>query len=49
LGITTVLLSPYGDYLVWFGVVHQLVAILFLMSIVFMLYIIRPPAVQSYF
>ena len=49
LGITTVLLSPYRDYLVWFGVAHQLVAILFLMSIVFMLYIIRPPAVQGYF
>jgi heme a synthase len=41
LGITTVLTSPYGNNLVWFGVAHQLVAILFLMSIVFMLYIIR--------
>jgi cytochrome c oxidase assembly protein subunit 15 len=49
LGITTVLLSPYGNDLVWFGVAHQLVAILFLMSIVFMLYLIRPAAVQSYF
>jgi cytochrome c oxidase assembly protein subunit 15 len=49
LGITTVLLSPYGNDLVWFGVTHQLVAILFLMSIVFMLYLIRPAAVQSYF
>lgn len=41
LGITTVLTSPYGNNLVWFGVAHQLVAILFLMSIVFMLYLIR--------
>ncbi len=47
LGITTVLLSPYGNYLVWFGVVHQLVAILFLMSIIFMLYILRPAIVQQ--
>jgi cytochrome c oxidase assembly protein subunit 15 len=41
LGITTVILSPYGNNLVWFGVAHQLVAILFLMTIIFMLYIIR--------
>ena len=41
LGITTVITSPYGNNLVWFGVAHQLMAILFLMSIVFMLYIIR--------
>lgn len=47
LGITTVLLSPYGNNLVWFGVAHQLVAILFLMSVVFMLYIIRPDAHQK--
>lgn len=41
LGITTVLTSPYGNNLVWFGVAHQLVAILFLVTIVFMLYIVR--------
>ena len=41
LGITTVVLSPFGNNLVWFGVAHQLVAILFLMSIIFMTYIIR--------
>ena len=41
LGITTVITSPYGNNLVWFGVAHQLVAILFLMTIIFMLYIIR--------
>lgn len=42
LGIATVLFSPFGNNLVWFGVAHQLVAILFLMSIILMLYIIRP-------
>ena len=47
LGIATVVLSPYGNNLVWFGVAHQLVAILFLMSIIFMLYIIRPSATQK--
>lgn len=50
LGITTVLLSPYGNNLVWLGVAHQFVAIIFLISIIFMLYIIRPSVVQeSYF
>jgi cytochrome c oxidase assembly protein subunit 15 len=47
LGITTVVLSPYGNNLVWLGVAHQFVAILFLMSIIFMLYIIRPSVVQN--
>jgi cytochrome c oxidase assembly protein subunit 15 len=47
LGISTVVLSPYGNNLVWFGVAHQFVAILFLMSIIFMLYIIRPSVVQN--
>ncbi len=46
LGITTVILSPYGNNLVWLGVAHQMVAILFLMSMVFMLYIIRSSARQ---
>lgn len=41
LGIATVILSPYGNNLVWFGVAHQLVAMLFLITIIFMLYIIR--------
>lgn len=41
LGIATVVLSPYGNNLVWFGVIHQLVAILFLISIIFMMYLIR--------
>jgi len=47
LGIATVVLSPYRNNLVWFGVAHQTVAILFLMSIIFMLYILRPPVVQN--
>jgi cytochrome c oxidase assembly protein subunit 15 len=47
LGISTVVLSPYRNNLVWFGVAHQLVAILFLMSIIFMLYILRPPVLQN--
>jgi len=47
LGITTVVLSPYGNNLVWLGVAHQFVAILFLMSVIFMLYIIRPSLVQN--
>lgn len=47
LGIATVTLSPFGNNLVWFGVAHQLVAILFLMTIVFMLYIIRPAHLQK--
>jgi heme a synthase len=41
LGITAVITSSYGNNLVWFGVAHQLVAILFLVAIIFMLYIIR--------
>ncbi|MEP6584167.1 MAG: COX15/CtaA family protein, partial [Ginsengibacter sp.] len=46
LGITTVMLSPYGNNLVWFGVAHQLVAILLLIAIIFMLYIIRSSTLQ---
>jgi cytochrome c oxidase assembly protein subunit 15 len=49
LGIGTVLTSPYGDNLVWFGVAHQFVAIIFLMSIVFMMYILRPAIVEQNF
>lgn len=41
LGIFTVVMSPYGNSLVWFGVAHQLVAMLFLMSIILMLYLVR--------
>lgn len=41
LGILTVINSPFGNALVWFGVAHQLVAILFLMTIILILYLIR--------
>ncbi len=47
LGITTVITSPYGNNLVWFGVAHQLMAILFLMSIIFMIYIVRSSPVGN--
>lgn len=47
LGITTVVLSPYRNNLVYLGVAHQFVAIMFLMSVIFMLYIIRPSVVQN--
>ena len=47
LGILTVTLSPYGNNLIWFGVAHQLVAMLFLMTIIFMLYIIRSNKLQN--
>lgn len=50
LGISTVLLSPYGNNLVWFGVAHQLTGILFLTSVIFMLYILTSGKHQrSYF
>ncbi|MEO6290507.1 MAG: COX15/CtaA family protein [Ginsengibacter sp.] len=41
LGIATVIMSPYGNNLVWFGVAHQMFAMLFLMAMVFELYIVR--------
>jgi len=47
LGIATVITSPYGNNLIWFGVAHQLVAILFLIAIIFMLYIIRSSPVSN--
>ena len=39
LGIFTVTLSPIGNNLVYFGVAHQLVAMLFLMSLLLMWYL----------
>ena len=41
LGIFTVILSPYGNNLVWFGVAHQMVAMLFLMSVILMIFLNR--------
>ena len=48
LGIATIIMSPYGNNLVWFGVAHQLVAMLFLMTMIFMMYIIRTREVRVY-
>ena len=41
LGIATVLRSPYGHELVFFGVAHQLVGILYLLAMVWMVYLVR--------
>lgn len=41
LGIFTVVLSPYGNNLVHFGVAHQMVGILYLLSIILALYMVR--------
>ncbi len=45
LGIFTVTLSPYGNNLVWFGVAHQMIAMLFLMSMILMIYLNRSRSV----
>jgi len=47
LGITTVVTSPHRNNLVWFGVAHQLVAILFLISMIFMLFVLRPSPIKK--
>ncbi len=49
LGILTVVTSTTGNNLVYFGVAHQLVAMLFLMSIVLMWYLITPNSKQAKF
>ena len=41
LGILTVVRSPYGKEIVFFGVAHQLFAIFFLMSIIWMIFLVR--------
>ncbi|MBA2250062.1 MAG: COX15/CtaA family protein [Chitinophagaceae bacterium] len=43
IGIFTVIRSPYGNSLVWFGIAHQFVAMLFLMVMIRMLFLIRYP------
>lgn len=42
LGILTVLYSPIGNNLLYFGVAHQLTGILYLLSIVLLLFLINP-------
>lgn len=41
LGIMTVLRSPFGNNLLYFGVAHQTVGILYLMSLITILYLVR--------
>ena len=41
LGIATVITSPYGNNLIWFGIAHQFAAMVFLMIMIFMLYLIK--------
>lgn len=41
LGIFTVIFSPYGDSLVYFGVAHQAVGILLLLSFILIVFILR--------
>ncbi len=41
LGILTVITSPYGNNLVWFGLAHQFTAMLFLISMIWMIFLIR--------
>ncbi|HRQ51540.1 MAG TPA: COX15/CtaA family protein, partial [Agriterribacter sp.] len=41
LGIGTVLYSPSASALVWFGVLHQFTAMLLLVSLVWVLYLVR--------
>jgi cytochrome c oxidase assembly protein subunit 15 len=47
LGILTVTLSPFGNNLVYFGVTHQWVAMMFLMSLLLMWYLMTPNPKES--
>ena len=41
LGIITVITSPIGNYLVWFGLAHQFTAMLFLITMLWMMFLLR--------
>ncbi|MDB5222304.1 MAG: cytochrome oxidase assembly protein [Chitinophagaceae bacterium] len=41
LGILTVITSPFGNNLVWFGLAHQFTAMLFLLTMMWMLFLVR--------
>lgn len=41
LGILTVIRSPFGNNLVWFGLAHQFTAMLFLISMIWMIFLVR--------
>ena len=47
LGVFTVLYSPYAKKLVWIGAVHQFVAMLLLLSLIWTIYIVRNKPVNS--
>jgi heme a synthase len=47
LGILTVLNSPYSNRLVWFGIAHQFVGMLLLLSIILMLFMLRSKKVVT--
>ena len=49
LGILTVITSPYGNNLIWFGIAHQFVAMLFLMNMIWILFLVRRPLNKSDF
>ncbi|HEV8079304.1 MAG TPA: COX15/CtaA family protein [Chitinophagaceae bacterium] len=49
LGILTVITSPYGNNLIWFGIAHQFTAMLFLMTMIWILFLIRRPVNNSDF
>lgn len=42
LGIMTVLYSPHANTFLWLGVAHQFIAMFLLLSLIWMIYIIRP-------
>lgn len=41
LGILTVIRSPFGNNLVWFGLAHQFTAMLFLITMIWMIFLVR--------
>ncbi|MEJ7820985.1 MAG: COX15/CtaA family protein [Chitinophagaceae bacterium] len=41
LGILTVVTSPFGNNLIWFGLAHQFIAMLFLIIMIWMLFLVR--------
>ena len=49
LGILTVITSPFGDSLVWFGLAHQFTGMLFLTCMIWILFLVRsdPKAITA--
>lgn len=46
LGVLTLITSPYGNNLIWFGILHQLNGIIFLMIIIWFLFLLRRPKIE---